>query len=60
MAFSSQFVNKDDKLQYQIHRATFRGDFQKTLNEVGHLPSVQLDDLIQNEKTIRQQAYELE
>jgi len=60
MAFSSQFVNKDDKLEYQVHRATLRDDFQKTLDQVGHLPSVQLDNLIKNEQTIKQQTYELE
>lgn len=51
--FDSDFINKSNKTQYQIHEMTLYSDFKETIMKIGHLPEVTVDNVVKQELKIR-------
>jgi len=58
--FDSDFLNKSNKQQYQIHEMTLYSDFINTLKKIGHLPEVTVANVVAMELENREQAAEIE
>ena len=58
--FDSDFLNKGNKQQYQIHEMTLYSDFMSTLKKIGHLPEVTVANVVAQELDIREKAAEIE
>jgi len=60
MVFTSKVHRWDDNHEYLIHRVTFREDVQNMLIKMGHLPSIQPEDLIESDRYTKQLEQQLE
>jgi len=57
--FDSDFLNKSNKQQYQIHEMTLYSDFMDTLKRIGHLPEVTVANVVAQEEEIIAQKNEI-
>ena len=53
LAYSSQLINSNDMMQYEIHVMTFFEDFKRILTKLGHIPEVSVDRVEKLELKIR-------
>ena len=57
--FDSDFINKSNKTQYQLHEMTLYSDFMSTLEKIGHLPEVTVANVIAQELELRKKDEEI-
>ena len=60
VVFASSIVKRTGYQDNKVHRLVLKEDFRRCISEVGFIPSVELDGIIQREKTIQVQNVELE